>query len=111
MTQALQRAMTGNDEWRMSPVESGVVWLEGLGGNRGAETCPDQFVLEVSAASWVHMSDRQLGREVTSGESNMTLTTWDDSTFNQARTMSLTWNRDSDKLGNPDLQLGMRHMP
>lgn len=92
-------------------MESGVVWLEGLGGNRAAETCPDPFVPEVSAASWVHMSNRQLGREVTSGESNMTLTTWDDSTFNQARMMSLTWNRDSDKLGNPDLQFGTRNMP
>ena len=89
----------------------GLCGWRGLGATGAAETCPDQFVLEVSAASWVHMSNRQLGREVTSGESNMTLTTWDDSTFNQARTMSLTWNRDSDKLGNPDLQFGMRNMP
>lgn len=55
-------------------MEWGVVWFEGLGDNRGAETCPDQFVLEVSAVSWVHMPNKQLGREVISGESNMTLT-------------------------------------
>ena len=48
----------------------GGTWVQ-----QGAETCPDQFILEVSAFSWVHMPNRQLGREVISGESNMTLTT------------------------------------
>lgn len=63
----------------------------------------DQFVLEVSAAS-LAMSDRQLGGKLPLREQH-DLDHMGYSTFNQARTMSLTWNRDSDKLGNPDLQL------
>lgn len=53
----------------------------GLGVNRSAEACLNQFELEVPAASWTQMPSRQLGREISGGESNMTLTMWDDSTL------------------------------